>query len=185
MTANKTFLILLLTGISYTAYNAAAISENFEISTTIDHEIVLGNFKAASSDADLDVTDDINLGTIYVNPVFKENHAWFSYDELGKMNNVTGDFIVRADRAAAGRFTANIPNPEACTNRATSCGGLRTTQGIALFGGSASSNWCNFYIKYSGNDNVFTILPNCSLNNLAAITLGLHTATFTISYDPE
>ncbi|MBR1648028.1 MAG: hypothetical protein IJ689_00330 [Alphaproteobacteria bacterium] len=64
---NKTFLILLLTGISYTAYNAAAVSENFAISTTIDHEITLGSFRTASMDVDFDVTRDINIGTIVIN----------------------------------------------------------------------------------------------------------------------
>ena len=182
---HKTFLNLLLTGISYTAYNAAAVSENFAISTTIDHEIVLGNLRTASADAGITKTDDINLGTIYVNPAFKETHAWFSYNELGEMDGVIGDFIVRADRATVGRFTANIPNPEACTNRAMSCGGLNTTLAIALFGGSATSNWCNVYIKYSGNDNVFTVSPNCNFNNPADVTLGLHTATFTIYYNAE
>ncbi|MBR1648406.1 MAG: hypothetical protein IJ689_02275 [Alphaproteobacteria bacterium] len=180
---NKTFLTLLLTGISYTAYNAAAVSENFEISTTIDHEIVLGSFRASATDADLTKTDDINLGTIYVNPAFKETHAWFSYNELGEMDSVEGDFIVRADRATVGRFTANITNPEACTNRAISCGGLSITRKKALFGGSASSNWCNFYIKYSGNDNVFTVSPNCNFDNPADVTLGPHKATLTISYN--
>ncbi|MBR1647976.1 MAG: hypothetical protein IJ689_00060 [Alphaproteobacteria bacterium] len=68
MTTNKTFLILLLAGVSYTAYNASAVSENFEISTTIDHEIVLGSFRAASTDAGLGVDDNLEIGVITIDP---------------------------------------------------------------------------------------------------------------------
>ncbi|MBR1648983.1 MAG: hypothetical protein IJ689_05225 [Alphaproteobacteria bacterium] len=192
MTTNKTFLILLLAGFSYTAYNAAAVSENFEISTTIDHEITLGSFRAASADADINTTSDINMGTIYINPNATGRTYWY-YHEDGVCYSYDGDAVVRADNETVGYFTANIPHPGACNTGNWSCGGLSVT-GTRLgaidniFGGSNSDNDCSFVIKYTGRENdfkLFALACYIGAGKISSITSGLHEGTLTISYNPE
>ncbi|MBR1649078.1 MAG: hypothetical protein IJ689_05710 [Alphaproteobacteria bacterium] len=90
---NKTFLIFLLAGVSYTAYNAAAVSENFAISTTIDHEITLGGFKAASADANLNITTDLQIGTIVIDKDKSSGSFWVGtgvYEKTGGVVEVNG-----------------------------------------------------------------------------------------------
>ncbi|MBR1649276.1 MAG: hypothetical protein IJ689_06760 [Alphaproteobacteria bacterium] len=111
---NKTFLILLLFGVSYTAYNAAAVSENFAISTTIDHEITLGNFRAASADANLDVTGDLALGTITINPIYQTGS--FMPDTNGGIYIVEGTEqksggVISVSGGHTGRIRVNLPDP--------------------------------------------------------------------------
>ncbi|MBR1649435.1 MAG: hypothetical protein IJ689_07570 [Alphaproteobacteria bacterium] len=190
MTTNKTFLILLLAGVSYTAYNAVAVSENFEISTTIDHEIVLGGFKSTSTDdADLHSTGDINLGTITVNLVYnngQEMSGCIVYNPDGSVSSVDGD-IISATSAALGTFTANIPNPSAC-DQVPHCGGLTLysrgpVTGIFSNIDSYPDN-CEFLMTYTGG-NGFKVFPdNCCLNGVPAssINSGTHTKNLTISY---
>ena len=190
---NKTFLALLLIGVSYTAYNAAAVSENFEISTTIDHEIVLGNLRAASADAGITKTSDINLGTIYINPAYTEESTSWTYNDSGIVSYPKGKAVVSVPNATIGRFSANISNPEQCNTARRSCGGLRVTGNndnfiFNIFGGNHYDNSCGFYIKYSGNPNIFTVAPyqcNLSIGAYSSMTLGSHTGTLYISYNPE
>ncbi|MBR1649027.1 MAG: hypothetical protein IJ689_05450 [Alphaproteobacteria bacterium] len=183
MTTNKTFLIFLLAGLSYTAYNAAAVSENFAISTTIDHEITLGNFRTASADADLDVTGDIDFGTITVD--FSDGgwgDVFYSHNSVYSV----GGAVVSATSTTSGRFTANIPNPEECSNGLFSCAGLSITgDGILsgiLSGDNSYDNYCEILISYEG-ENRFYISPNlCYFATSARISPGVHTKTITISY---
>ncbi|MBR1648466.1 MAG: hypothetical protein IJ689_02580 [Alphaproteobacteria bacterium] len=175
---NKTFLILLLAGVSYTAYNATAVSENFEISTTIDHEIVLGNLRTASTDANITKTGDINLGTIVISDDASGGTDW-GYDENGNYHWDYGNpYIVSADNASPGYFTADIPNPEACNTASNSCGGL-WVGGLDMF----HPGWCGFKIKYTGNSNVFKVFCyDCAIDISKAI-IGKHEETITISYN--
>ncbi|MBR1648997.1 MAG: hypothetical protein IJ689_05295 [Alphaproteobacteria bacterium] len=189
---NKTFLILLLTGVSYTAYNAAAVSENFAISTTIDHEITLGSFRVASADANLDISGDISLGTIYINPTYSGATTSWGYSSSGVISYINQGAIVRADNQTVGKFTADVPNPDDCAGSLSSysCAGLTVTgtyvNSIAFFGGNGSSNWCHSYIKYSGNDNLFNVfLTYCKLGDIAGLTTGTKTGRLTVSYTPE
>ncbi|MBR1648785.1 MAG: hypothetical protein IJ689_04215 [Alphaproteobacteria bacterium] len=187
---NKTFLILLLLGVSYTAYNAAAVSENFEISTTIDHEITLGNFRTASDDADVTKNADINLGTLVINPAYEGYTSW-RYSDSGVRYDTQGA-IISAPNAAVGTFSANIPNPEDCNAPNYNCGGLRIRGNygnsfiINLFGGSDGGNICGFWFKYSGNSNSFTVYPDhCAIGKVASVTSGKHTGTLSIEYTPR
>ncbi|MBR1648144.1 MAG: hypothetical protein IJ689_00925 [Alphaproteobacteria bacterium] len=182
---NKTFLILLLLGVSYTAYNVSAVSENFAISTTIDHEIVLSNFKTASADANLDVTGNISLGTIYINPNGTEE-SWWSYDDAGQVAGLNGDIVVKADNINFGTFSANVSNPQACNGKSTSCAGLSTRRHVVMFGATYwYDSYCNFYIKYSGSGNVFKVFPHCIIYHVSSVSRGYHSQTFDISYTAE
>ncbi|MBR1649338.1 MAG: hypothetical protein IJ689_07070 [Alphaproteobacteria bacterium] len=182
---NKTFLTILLLGVSYTAYNAAAVSENFEISTTIDHEIVLGNFKAVSADAGLDVTRDLDLGTITINPTYIGDAAW-EYDTAGNFSRYYEQGgVISVGNATKGRFIANIPNPSACNGYSYDCGGLsfESSSIYHIFGGNDDNDWCYFCIHYSGNSNIFEITPdNCFIDDMSKVTAGEHRGTLTIKY---
>ena len=187
---NKTFLILLLLGVSYTAYNAAAVSENFEISTTIDHEIVLGNFKAASEDGNIIKTGDISLGTIVINKDATGITAW-EYSDSGIFRLKSGNGIVSAPNITVGTFTANIANPSACTTASNSCGGLNIAGNHGssiynIFGGNSNSKGCNFYMKYNESADNFKVYPIvCQINDSSQVTTGTKTGTLTVSYTPS
>ncbi|MBR1648339.1 MAG: hypothetical protein IJ689_01910 [Alphaproteobacteria bacterium] len=189
---NKTFLILLLASLTYTVYNAAAVSETFEISTTIDHEITLGNFKTSAADANLNVTSDIDMGTIYINPSATEKTTW-GYASSGVHTWTNGKGIVRADNVQAGVFTADVLNPTDCngTEASHNCAGLSIV-------GNHNSNWiynllgsesgCRFTILYNETSNRFTVFPfACYMSGgaFSSISTGLHTGTLTISYNLE
>ncbi|MBR1649195.1 MAG: hypothetical protein IJ689_06335 [Alphaproteobacteria bacterium] len=103
MTTNKTFLILLLAGVSYTAYNATAVSENFIISTTIDHEIVLGNLRTASTDV-IDVQNSLNFGTIVIDKNISEGTC--AATSAGKLDCNGG--VIEVSNTSWGRFIANV-----------------------------------------------------------------------------
>ena len=186
---NKTFLILLLASLTYTVYNAAAVSETFEISTTIDHEIVLGSFSAASADGNLNKTEDINLGTITINPAH-DGETYWRYSDSGIVDIDHPGAVISADMAIVGRFTANIQNPEDCVNiiHGDTCNGLSVTEYIDnLFGGSASDlNGCGFAFKYVESENIFRVYPShCYMDTPSKVTSGTHTGTLTISYTPS
>ncbi|MBR1648924.1 MAG: hypothetical protein IJ689_04930 [Alphaproteobacteria bacterium] len=193
MKTNKTFLILLLAGVSYTAYNATAVSENFEISTTIDHEITLGNFKAASADANLDVIGDIDLGTIIINKDYDSSvTSNWKYNESGQVSFPYGKgSIVSADNAIAGIFNANIPTPNDCNTASAYCGGLSVTANTPnsnrLEGMFNNYSNCEFYLKYTGSENKYKVYPiSCSLCFCGNIpSNGTTNKTLTISYTPS
>ncbi|MBR1649378.1 MAG: hypothetical protein IJ689_07275 [Alphaproteobacteria bacterium] len=186
---NKTFLALLLLGVSYTAYNAVAVSENFAISTTIDHEITLGNFHAANTEIDVSKTGDMNFGTIVLNPAATEATYW-RYALTGEFMLKSGDAIISADNARLGTFTANIPNPRVCYTPAVSCEGLSITGNFSrfldnFFGGSGSSNGCGFGIQYIDNS-VFRVYCDwCHIDDVSKVNAGIKTGTLTINYTPS
>ena len=93
---NKTFLILLLAGVSYTAYNAAAVSENFEISTTIDHDV------------NIQVIQDLNLGNIVIRPDITNGEiVSVGYNGNGDHHHSSG--IIAISGIKCGKIRANIP----------------------------------------------------------------------------
>ncbi|MBR1648173.1 MAG: hypothetical protein IJ689_01070 [Alphaproteobacteria bacterium] len=165
---NKTFLILLLVGVSYTAYNAAAVSENFAISTTIDHEIVLGNFRTASTDAGLKTDRDMDLGTITINPSYVFDDDWMQWSDIvynssGNVTEIT-HAVTHADNIKFGRFSANIPNPTACNGSSHRCGGLSLDNYYMRVGTPIS---CENLKIYYLSDQTFEIRPEyCTLTGI-------------------
>ena len=167
---NKTFLTLLLLGVSYTAYNAVAVSENFEISTTIDHEIVLGGFRAASTDAGFDISSDINLGTIVIDPtkntgsfeILSDESLWWGEGDDG---------IISITGYSCGRFSTNIEIYDA----------------IDSFDYSAltmNGSYVDPAVYYDGDTRKkFMVCPQVSYKTPPS--QGLHTGTFTVSYTPS
>ncbi|MBR1649186.1 MAG: hypothetical protein IJ689_06290 [Alphaproteobacteria bacterium] len=185
MTANKTFLILLLADVSYTAYNAVAVSENFAISTTIDHEVTLGSFRAASAD-DLTVTGDINIGTITINPADGYGEVW--YDSAGNVSRLEGG-VIAATKATFGTFTANVEHPELCEGNNSACAGLSTPDNGYIFdvfggGGNTHSSYCDSNLKYSGEGKVFyRVLRYCRYADPQYAPAGVYTSYTTITLD--
>ncbi|MBR1648831.1 MAG: hypothetical protein IJ689_04455 [Alphaproteobacteria bacterium] len=174
---NKTFLALLLIGVSYTAYNAAAVSENFEISTTIDHEIVLGVIKAASADAKVSVDQDFHAGTIVFDPTHNNKDFYeIEYDENGYTSFVPG--ITSVSSVIIGQFSADIDNPANCNGTSHICGGLAVTE---LFDDGIF--YCeSFKIKSIGN-NKFKVFPwYCGFLGIPAV--GKYQNSLTITYTP-
>ncbi|MBR1648678.1 MAG: hypothetical protein IJ689_03665 [Alphaproteobacteria bacterium] len=176
MIANKTFLILLLTGISYTAYNAAAVFENFEISTTIDHEITLGNFRTSAADGNLTKTGDIDLGTIYLDPTtYAEASVQVLYDDEGSV--ISKYNVISVSPQKVGYFTANIPNPEECNGEDTCHFG----ELLVHIGGG----YVDCLVKYTGSDNLFKVYGyEFYIDNFEETVFGQYSESFTITYNP-
>ncbi|MBR1648284.1 MAG: hypothetical protein IJ689_01625 [Alphaproteobacteria bacterium] len=179
---NKTFLILLLAGISYTAYNAAAVSEDFAISTIIDHEIVLGNLRTASTDANLDVTGNISLGTITINSTYGTGEVYYTSSGLAFDISEDGD-IIAATSQTPGYFSADISDPAACDGREYSCGGLMVPQAITfIYVKGSHESGCELRISHITNNNFKVWASECWFNRASP---GTYTQTFTISYTPS
>ncbi|MBR1648317.1 MAG: hypothetical protein IJ689_01800 [Alphaproteobacteria bacterium] len=100
---NKTFLILLLASLTYTVYNAAAVSETFEISTTIDHEITLGSFRAASTDVNIREVFGASFD-ILINPNYDSGFA--------KYDMTYGGGVIAFDPIGSSSFKADLPDPD-------------------------------------------------------------------------
>ena len=139
-------------------------------------------------DVSLTKTGDINLGTITINPAYTGEGTNWEYNDSGIISFSKKGAIVSADNVTAGTFTANIPNPSACSTAAYSCGGLRVDAHVNgwyynLFGnGFEATNGCDFAIKYSSG-NVFKVFPrSCEIYELSTVTKDSHNATLTISY---
>ncbi|MBR1648850.1 MAG: hypothetical protein IJ689_04550 [Alphaproteobacteria bacterium] len=191
MTINKTFLIFLLAGVSYTAYNAAAVSERFEISTTIDHEIVLGNFKASAIDSHLSVNRNISLGTIYINSTWSGGSFSISYYNSGTyLSGSPSTSYVTVSGGSIGTFLTS-ESILSCSSASTSCNGFSLNGGriYNIFGGSNNSNYCDFVMSFGGYaytypaNNAMKVYPrNCIINDFSKITTGDHSGTLTISY---
>ncbi|MBR1649030.1 MAG: hypothetical protein IJ689_05470 [Alphaproteobacteria bacterium] len=163
---------------SYCAY--AGNSATMTVTATIAHDVSLS------------VTQDIDLGTITINPAAAYLTEW-GYSDSGVYRLYTGDAVVSADNAIIGSFTANIPNPEACNTASDSCGGLsfigdQPAYTVDIFGGGGWGNDCYFLIKYSGSENSFKVFPYaCGIDEggVSSVTPGLHEGMLTISYTPD
>ena len=159
---------------SYCAY--AGNSATMTVTATIAHDVSLS------------VTQDIDLGTITINPAYMGDDTYWKYSESGIRSYGDQGAIVSAPNITVGTFTANIPNPTACNSGHWSCGGLSFEPfGLSnLFGESGNSNDCNFAIKYSGEGNNFKVYPfECYIEVVSKTTLGSHSGTLTISYNAE
>ncbi|MBR1649390.1 MAG: hypothetical protein IJ689_07340 [Alphaproteobacteria bacterium] len=188
---NKIFLTSLLLGVSYTAYNAAAVSENFAISTIIDHEIVLGNFKSSASDVGVNVSLGVDFGTIVIDST-KNGYVEVDYENGRPI--IYGDVIVEADSPQNGYFSANIPNPSACNGNTLPCGGLSILECSFINGGGCiipgmmgnTNTDCTVRIKYSGAGSQFIMQPDsCIAVRASDLVIGTHNKNITISYAPE
>ncbi|MBR1648635.1 MAG: hypothetical protein IJ689_03445 [Alphaproteobacteria bacterium] len=160
---------------SYCAY--AGNTATMTVTATIAHDVSLS------------VTQDLDMGTITINPGYKNNlTTYWTYSDSGVISYITQGAIISADNATLGTFTANIPNPSACDRIADACGGL-TYEYIDIednfFGGNNGENGCFLNIKYSGTENIFKVVPGCVFGELSSVTAGNYSDTFTISYTPE
>ncbi|MBR1649136.1 MAG: hypothetical protein IJ689_06025 [Alphaproteobacteria bacterium] len=173
---NKYILLLGIAGVALGSYHAyAGNSATMTVTATIAHDVSLS------------VTQDLDLGTITVNPAATEESSC-SYTETGVVTCNQGDAFVSASNATVGAFTANIANKTACNTASNSCGGLNLgNNGTVdnIFGGSGADNSCQFYIKYTGSSNIFKVYPwDCMIEEggISSVTSGSHSGTLTINY---
>ncbi|MBR1648258.1 MAG: hypothetical protein IJ689_01495 [Alphaproteobacteria bacterium] len=175
----KNYILMLgVAGVALGSYCACAgNSATMTVTATIAHDVSLTK------------TGDLDLGTITINPAYEESDTYWSYGYSGIVNYEGA--VISASNATLGTFTANISNPSACSNAYESCGGLMVSGNNGetidnFFGGSDNSNYCQFFIKYSGADNNFKVFPNeCGIYDVSKVTTGEHSGTLTISYNPE
>ncbi|MBQ8677423.1 MAG: hypothetical protein IJ529_03005 [Alphaproteobacteria bacterium] len=177
---NKYILLLGVAGVALGSYAAyAGNSATMTVTATIAHDVSLS------------VTQDLDLGTITINPAYTKDNTEWEYSDSGVIiYNIQGA-IVSASNATVGTFTANIPNPSACNTASTSCGGLSLegNRGDTMIYNffnrdmEEGANYCDFNIKYSGTSNIFKVYPfDCIINDISVVTHGSHSGTLTISY---
>ncbi|MBR1649143.1 MAG: hypothetical protein IJ689_06065 [Alphaproteobacteria bacterium] len=170
---NKYILMLGIAAVSIGSYCAyAGNSATMTVTATIAHDVSLS------------VTQDIDLGTITINPAYTGTDTMWTYSESGVISYTSRQgAIVSAPNATVGTFTANIPNPSACNDVAPICGGLSLSGSEGLFGSDNSKNYCAYGIKYSGSVNSFKLYPvECFIKNVSSVTTGDHEETLTINY---
>ncbi|MBR1648825.1 MAG: hypothetical protein IJ689_07800 [Alphaproteobacteria bacterium] len=140
---NKYILMLGVAGVALGTYAAyAGNSATMTVTATIEHDVSLGN------------VTDLNMGTITINPA-DDTDGDIVYTSTGVVSSYSG-LITRATNATPGTFTANIPNPSACTG-ATTCGGLEVTN--TIYFGDPENSYCDMFIAYSGTSNRFNVYP--------------------------
>ncbi|MBR1649386.1 MAG: hypothetical protein IJ689_07315 [Alphaproteobacteria bacterium] len=176
----KNYILMLgVAGVALSSYAACATnSATMTVTATIAHDVSLTK------------TGDISLGTITINPAYTGTMTFWDYNDSGVISYRNQGAIVSAPNATVGTFTANIPNPEACSNETSACGGLqfRNHNDIQdnFFGGDNGENHCDLYIKYSGTGNIFKVIPMyCTLGEVSSVTPGEHEGMLTISYTPS
>ncbi|MBR1648610.1 MAG: hypothetical protein IJ689_03320 [Alphaproteobacteria bacterium] len=170
---NKYILMLGVAGVALGSYCAyAGNSATMTVTATIAHDV------------SLNVTHALEIGTITVNPSFST--AMWRYDDTGDIEDQDGGFI-SADTPTFGTFTANIPNPSACSSPSDTCGGLTITgteMGVIgdMFG--PGSGDCLIIMKYTGTANNFIVLPNmCEIKDMSKVTPNVvNSKTVTIEY---
>ncbi|MBR1648426.1 MAG: hypothetical protein IJ689_02380 [Alphaproteobacteria bacterium] len=177
----KNYILMLgVAGVAFGTYAAYADnSATMTVTATIAHDV------------SLTVTQDIDFGTITINPGYTGSTSWqYSY-ESGAVEYIDQGAIVSADDITFGTFTANIPNPSACNMPNDACGGLDVSGNEGdtiynLFGGSDNSNYCYIHTKYTGSDHNFIMSADyCAIYDISKVTTGSHTGTVTISYTPS
>ena len=176
---NKYILLVGVAAVALGSYHAyAGNSATMTVTATIAHDVSLS------------VTQDIDLGTITINPAYTGTNITWGYDDSGIFfNDNEGDLTLT--NGSSGTFTANIPNPSACNSESSSCGGLHVAGNYNnfiynLFDGINEDNGCAFNIKYSGSGNSFKVYPNyCEIYDVSQVTTGAHSGTLTISYTPQ
>ncbi|MBR1648921.1 MAG: hypothetical protein IJ689_04915 [Alphaproteobacteria bacterium] len=167
----KNYILLLgIAGVALGSYAAyAGNSATMTVTATIAHDVSLS------------VTQDLNIGTITINPASNESGA-VNYNLDGTVKSKSGPITVATD-ATPGTFTANIANPSACDGSSYTCGGLSIPNRISSFLGTASLNHnsCGFVINYDSS-NKFKVVPTSCSFELGHMTPGKHETTITISY---
>ena len=174
---NKYILMLGIAAVSIGSYAAYAGNEaTMTVTATIAHDVSLtleGN--------------TMDFGTIYIDPSNTEGGE-IQYNESGAITQKDA-YFVSASPVTPMNFTANIPNPSACSSPSYTCEGLTVmgrSGGEAYVFGGAGNNYCHILIKYTGIGNKFKIIPDyCLIENPEYVTLGDHKATVTISYTPS
>ncbi|MBR1600437.1 MAG: hypothetical protein IJ677_02540 [Alphaproteobacteria bacterium] len=178
---NKYILMLGVAGVvlgSYAAY--AGNSATMTVTATIAHDVSLS------------VTQDLDLGTITINPAYTGTDTHWTYSESGVRNYTTQGAVVSAPDITVGTFTANLPDPSACDGSGNGCiftSGYLTVDGndgediYGFFGGEGDSNGCKFRVKFSGTGNTYKIVPvQCWIADVSTVTHGNHSGTLTIYY---
>ncbi|MBR1648884.1 MAG: hypothetical protein IJ689_04725 [Alphaproteobacteria bacterium] len=176
----KNYILLIgIAGVALGSYAAyASNSATMTVTATIAHDV------------SLNVTQDLDFGTITINPAYTGSDTQWNYLSSGPISYEIQGAITSADNITFGTFIANIPNPSVCTGNAPICGGLSITGNNGneirnIFGGS-NTNYCDFNIKYSGSERSFIVDVNeCLIRDVSQVTTGTHTGTLTISYNAE
>ncbi|MBR1648014.1 MAG: hypothetical protein IJ689_00255 [Alphaproteobacteria bacterium] len=167
----KNYILMLgIAGVALGSYAAyAANSATMTVTATIAHDV------------SLNVTQDVDLGTITINPAYTGSSTIWTYDESGAISFENQGAIVSADNATVGTFTANIPNPSSRDGL-----DIQATSGEVIagfFGGAGTNNHCEMTIRYTGSENNFKVFPSaCDINDMSGVTTGEHTQTITIFY---
>ena len=165
---NKYILMLGIAAVSIGSYCAyAGNSATMTVTATIEHDV------------SLTVTQDIDFGTITINPAYWDPpQNIIQYDSTGKIWG--SECVVSGDDVTFGEFTANIPNPSSCQGD-DYCGGL----GIVDDFNFGEGNTCDWEIRHTSGNN-FSLQPfSCYINNPNNLTAGEYRGTITINYTPE
>ncbi|MBR1648188.1 MAG: hypothetical protein IJ689_01145, partial [Alphaproteobacteria bacterium] len=118
---NKYILLLGVAGVSIGSYTAYATnSATMSVTATIAHDV------------SLNVTQDLELGTITIDP--SQNTGFIGYGAFDEIRSNPEGGVIAVNGYTAGRFTANIANPTACNGARNPCGGLTITYDGGLTG---------------------------------------------------
>ncbi|MBR1648797.1 MAG: hypothetical protein IJ689_04275 [Alphaproteobacteria bacterium] len=167
----KNYILMLgIAGVAFGSYAAyAGNSATMTITVRIEHDVSLtleGN--------------TMDFGTIYIDPSNSDGGKVL-YNESGAITR-QDDYIVSASPVTPINFTANIPNPSACNNASTGCGGLSLSNDGKAYLGRFSH--CGLYIKYTGTENKFKLRPTgCVFDYPDEVPLGDYSDTITITYN--
>ncbi|MBR1648448.1 MAG: hypothetical protein IJ689_02490 [Alphaproteobacteria bacterium] len=167
---NKYILLLGIAGVALGSYAAYAGNQaTMTVTATIAHDV------------SLTVTQNLDLGTITINPAYTGTDTSWSYSDSGVINYTNQGAIVSADNATLGTFTANVPNPNLSPTGLGVDGNTASGTILNLFGGNDNSNYCIFRHQY--RDNEFFVFPvTCVIRNISKVTTGSHEGTLTITY---
>ncbi|MBQ8677607.1 MAG: hypothetical protein IJ529_03985 [Alphaproteobacteria bacterium] len=170
----KNYILMLgVAGVAFGSYCAYADNEaTMTVTATINHDVSLS------------VTQDLNIGTITINPAStREDHEIY-YNLDGTVKHINGDAVTAATSLTPGIFTANIANPSACNTASASCGGLSVTEDVyGIFSGDSSESDQCYLVIVHDSANRFKVVPDsCYFRFSSSVVAGTHTKTITISY---
>ena len=158
---NKYILMLGVAAVALASYCAYANnSATMNVTATIAHDV------------SLNVTQDIELGTITIDPS-RNTGTILYYKSIKGITKLDG--VIAVNGYTAGRFTANIANPTACNGARNPCGGLT----ITYDGGLTGFSW-NPVIVYQYTTNDFRVYD--ALSYTSAPAEGDYEGEITISY---
>ena len=146
---NKYILMLGVAAVALASYCAYANnSATMNVTATIAHDV------------SLNVTQDIELGTITIDPS-RNTGTILYYKSIKGITKLDG--VIAVNGYTAGRFTANIANPTACNGARNPCGGLT----ITYDGGLTGFSW-NPVIVYQYTTNDFRVYDALSYTSAPA-----------------